>query len=60
MPRIGDNLSLEPSLDEEDYEYDVDQGKDDFIDEDDAEEILVEKRRDNGDLELKYEKEQRF
>ena len=30
MPRLGENLSLEPSLDEEDYDYDVDQEKDDF------------------------------
>ena len=38
MPRIGENLSLEPSLDEEDYIND--HRKDDDIDEEDYISIL--------------------
>tara|TARA_R110000751_G_scaffold26382_1_gene70661 strand:+ start:316 stop:495 length:180 start_codon:yes stop_codon:yes gene_type:complete len=59
MPRLGENLSLEPSLDEEDYDYDVDQEKDDF-DEKTFDDVLSEKNYHNGEIEIKYEKEQEF
>ena len=42
-PRIGECLSLEPSLDEEDYEYETDQEKDDFDYEDKIEEMAMDK-----------------
>jgi len=59
MPSIGSNLSLEPPLDEEDYIYEEDQEKDDF-DENSIEELQKEKEFHNGEIEAKYEKNQKF
>ena len=37
MPRVGDDLSLEPSLDEEDYVHDESEGQERDYDEHDLE-----------------------
>lgn len=55
MPRIGDDLSLEPSLDEEDYIHET---SDDFDDEDYAEKW--ERIQEDKDEELLREIDEKF